>query len=85
MFIAAFRPSDVSLAKSGNGFIGSVVRAAVLGSIIDYVILFADEELRVQIQTDEAIKNGVLFKEGETAYMTFNTVLWFREDEGANR
>ena len=85
VFIAAFRPSDVSLAKSGNGFIGSVVRAAVLGSIIDYVILFADEELRVQIQTDEAIKNGVLFKEGETAYMTFNTVLWFREDEGANR
>ncbi|MGP1457903.1 MAG: ABC transporter ATP-binding protein [Treponema sp.] len=82
--IAAFRPSDVSLAKSGSGFEGTVVRAAVLGSVIDYVVSFAEEEIRVQIQTSEAVKNGVLFKEGETAYMTFNTVLWFPKEEGKN-
>ena len=83
-FIAAFRPSDVLLAKSGRGFAGTIVCAAVLGSVIDYVVSFAEEEIHVQIQTSEAVKNDVLFQEGETAYMTFNTVLWFSNEEGEN-
>lgn len=83
-FTAAFRPSDVTLVKNDSGFEGTVVRAAILGSIIDYVILFADEEIRVQIQTDEALKNSTLFKEGETASIVFNTVLWFPTTEGEN-
>lgn len=83
-FTAAFRPTDVTLVKTSGEFEGTVVRAAILGSIIDYVILFADEEIRVQIQTDEALKNGTLFKEGETASIVFNTVLWFPTTEGEN-
>lgn len=83
-YIAAFRPSEVSLTKNGNGFEGVIIRAAVLGSIVDYIVSFADEEIRVQIQTDEAVKNDALFKKGDKVSMTFNTVLWFPATEGVD-
>lgn len=72
------------LQKAAEIFAGTIVCAAVLDSVIDYVVSFAEEEIRVQIQTSEAVKNDVLFQEGETAYMTFNTVLWFSNEEGEN-
>lgn len=74
---AACRPTDISLSKKTGAFEGIVARMTVLGALIDYVVVFENQELRVQIQTEEAVKQDCVFAEGDKVFLTFNTVLWF--------
>lgn len=76
-WVAGFRPSDVVIAKEGEGLQGRIERASFLGAMMDYLIEVDGARLRTSIETHEAIARGLLFQEGDTCMISFNDLLWF--------
>jgi len=92
--LAAFRPMDAALGRPGargdggqpEGLAAKVLRATMLGPIVDFLVEADGERFRVQARTEEAISPpGGLFREGEDCLLSLLDVKWFprdREEEG---
>ena len=76
-WVAGFRPSDVNLARSGEGLRGVVKRASFLGAMTDYLIDVDGATLRTQLETHEALARDLMFAEGDTCVFTFHDMHWF--------
>ena len=76
-WVAAFRPSDVIITRSGAGLKGIIKRANFLGATMDYMIEIDGEHLRTEIVTHEAISEGLMFNEGEECVVNFRALHWF--------
>ncbi len=83
-WVAAFRPSDVILSRSGDGLAGIVRRASFLGAMMDYLIEVDGAHLRTEIETLSAVSRGLMFAEGEPCTVNFHTLHWF-DDSGEVR
>lgn len=79
--LAACRPSDIELTREDTGTKAEVKRATFLGSTVDYSVSLGGLSLRVQQDTHEAIKNNLLFNEGETCFLKFHNVKSFDLNE----
>lgn len=75
------RPSDILLSKEGKGLLGKICRASFLGAIMDYMIEIDGITLRTEIATNKAIRNNLIFKEGESCLINFHDLVWFNQDE----
>lgn len=77
--LAAFRPMDVSIARPAGtkAAAGTVERMSLLGPIVDYRIRVGRQALRCQVQTEEAVANDLLIKEGEPCALDFHDAKWF--------
>jgi len=80
-WVAAFRPSDVTVNREGNGLKGKVRRANFLGSTMDYAIDIDGETLRTEIETHEAISNNLMFNDGDDIFITFRALHWFDAEQ----
>lgn len=76
-WVAGFRPSDIEIAPQGPGLRGTIRRASYLGAMMHYQIEVDGAQLRINIETHEAITKGLMFKEGETCVISFRDLLWF--------
>ena len=74
---AGFRPSDVRLARDGEGLRGIVRRASFLGAMMDYLIEIDGASLRTSLETHEALTENLMFEEGESCVVNFRSLLWF--------
>ncbi|MBL8966619.1 MAG: ABC transporter ATP-binding protein [Spirochaetaceae bacterium] len=79
--LAGFRPMDAVLDRSGPGASGKVLRASLLGPIVDYRVEVGGATLRIQQLTEEATAKGLVFKEGEACKVRFHDLRWFPESE----
>ncbi|AEV29164.1 ABC-type spermidine/putrescine transport system, ATPase component [Sphaerochaeta pleomorpha str. Grapes] len=79
-FIAGFRPMDVRLAREGEGFDVKITRCTLLGNIVDYHIDIGQVSFRVEAQTEEAIRNNLIFNPGDDCKAVFEEIHWFKED-----
>jgi iron(III) transport system ATP-binding protein len=77
---AGFRPSDVLLARGGEGLPGRIVRASFLGAQVDYLIDIAGTLIRAALPSHECLARGLLFVEGEPCRVGLATVQWFDGD-----
>lgn len=75
------RPSDIILAKSGNGLNGKIARASFLGAVMDYMVEIDGVTLRTEISTNYALQNNLMFEEGESCVVNFHDLLWFSEND----
>ncbi|HBT18328.1 MAG TPA: ABC transporter [Firmicutes bacterium] len=75
--LAACRPFDIELTRENTGMKGEVKRVTFLGATMDYRINLGEKELRIQQDTQEALQNNLLFKEGEDCFLKFYNVAWF--------
>ena len=82
---AGFRPSDVLLARDGDGLPGTIRRASFLGAQIDYLIDIAGARVRAALPSHEALARGLLFTEGEACRVRLAQVQWFAGDLAAAR
>ncbi len=59
--LVAFRPMDVQFTSpdSEHGFVGTVKRVTYLGNQFDYIVQVADQEIRVQQDSFDALQHGV--------------------------
>ena len=78
---AAFRPSDARIYHEGEGLRGTVLRASFLGAMMDYLVDVDGASLRTNIETHEAIANGLMFKDGDNCVVKFNNLLWFEAEK----
>ncbi|MBZ2172256.1 ABC transporter ATP-binding protein [Nitratidesulfovibrio sp. SRB-5] len=76
-WMAGFRPSDVRLARQGDGLRGTVRRASFLGAMTDYLIEVDGASFRTQLDTHEALARGLMFAEGEPCVVGFHDLHWF--------
>ncbi|TYG35507.1 ABC transporter ATP-binding protein [Lonepinella koalarum] len=79
------RPSDIILAKQGNGLRGKIVRASFLGAIMDYMIEIDGITLRTEVSTNKALQNNLMFAESEDCVVNFSDLLWFPESANSAR
>ncbi|GAB1482599.1 ABC transporter ATP-binding protein [Treponema sp.] len=87
--IVAFRPMDLSIFRHeqdalASGAIeiatGKIERTSLLGPIIDFRIRIGEQELRCQIQTEEAVARNVILEEGSLCAVSFHDAKWFKEE-----
>ena len=76
-WVAGFRPSDVNIAKQGEGLKGVVKRANFLGAMMDYLVEVDGTVLRTGIETHVALSSDRIFTEGDTCYVSFKSLHWF--------
>ena len=79
-FTAGFRPSDVILARDGNGLPGIVKRASFLGAQIDYLIDVAGSLIRATQPSHEAVARNLLLAENDVCRISLDSVQWFSGD-----
>ena len=79
-WVAAFRPSDVRIARSGNGLHGVIRRANFLGAMMDYLIEIDGAHLRTSIETHHAIAQDLMFKAGDECSLSFLSLHWFEKE-----
>ena len=77
---AGFRPSDVLLARDGDGLPGIVRRASFLGAQVDYLIDIAGTLIRAALPSHECLDRNLLFVEGDSCRVGLATVQWFDGD-----
>ena len=77
---AGFRPSDVLLARAGDGLPGTVRRASFLGAQVDYLIDIAGTLIRAALPSHECLARNLLFVEGDSCRVSLATVQWFEGD-----
>lgn len=77
--IAGFRPMDAVLAREGDGARAKILRASLLGPIIDYRVEAGGSVFRVQQLTEEAAARDVIFNEGDSCKVSFHDIRWFPE------
>ena len=87
-WLAAFRPSDVSIARPDAGapadaLRGVIRRASFLGSMMDYLVEIDGALLRTALETHEAVTQGLIFREGETCAVRFHSLHWFDANSAA--
>lgn len=80
-WLAGFRPSDVRLARDGEGLNCQVKRASFLGAMMDYLIEVDGAQFRTQVETQEALVRGLMFGESDSCKVSFRAVNWFDNDE----
>ena len=80
---AGFRPSDVLLARGGEGLPAVIRRASFLGAQFDYLIDIAGTTIRAALPSHECIDNGLLFAEGDSCRVRLATVQWFEGEIAA--
>ena len=80
-WVAAFRPSDVAIAKGGPGLRGVVRRANFLGAMMDYLIEIDGTHLRTSIETHHAIARDLILKAGDPVNVDFLALHWFEVDK----
>ena len=79
-WVAAFRPSDVRIARSGDGLHGVIRRANFLGAMMDYLIEVDGAHLRTSIETHHAIAQDLMFKAGDECSLSFLSLHWFEKE-----
>ena len=79
-WVAAFRPSDVRIARGGDGLHGVIRRANFLGAMMDYLIEIDGTHLRTSIETHHAIAQDLMFKAGEECSLSFLSLHWFEKE-----
>ncbi len=77
---AGFRPTDVLLARAGEGLPGTVRRASFLGAQVDYLIEVAGTTLRAALDSRLCLERDLLLREGEHCRIGLRTVQWFDSD-----
>ncbi|MDR0466217.1 MAG: ABC transporter ATP-binding protein [Deltaproteobacteria bacterium] len=88
-WLAAFRPSDVRIARLEEGappadaLRGVVRRASFLGAMMDYLVDIDGAHLRTALETHEAITQGLVFREGEPCAVSFRSLHWFDAQSAA--
>ncbi|MCD8199302.1 MAG: ABC transporter ATP-binding protein [Phascolarctobacterium sp.] len=76
-WVVGFRPSDAQISRSGPGLKGIIKRANFLGDTMDYMIEIDGENMRTELETQQAINENLMFTEGEECYISFRNLLWF--------
>ncbi len=76
-FVAACRPTDIELFTNGALTNGVVKKMIFLGPMIDYRIELGDREIRVQQDTQDALKRGTILSEGAPCGLRFHDLKWF--------
>ncbi len=79
-WVAAFRPSDVRIARNGDGLHGVIRRANFLGAMMDYLIEIDGAHLRTSIETHHAIAQDLMFKAGDECSLSFLSLHWFEKE-----
>ena len=79
--IAAFRPSDIYLSRSGQGTKGKVMRSSFLGATTDLLIKVGEETIRTQINTYEAIADQMMFEDGDECVINFHGLNLYDQSE----
>jgi iron(III) transport system ATP-binding protein len=77
---AGFRPSDVLLARDGeghSGLPGIIRRASFLGAQVDYLIDIAGTLIRAALPSHECLGRNLLFVEGDPCRVSLAAVQWF--------
>ena len=91
-WLAAFRPSDVRIARldetgasaqPANVLRGVIRRASFLGAMMDYLVEIDGALLRTALETHEAITRGLIFREGEKCSVSFRNLHWFDAQSAA--
>ena len=80
--VAGCRPMDIELTRDEGHLAGLVKRVALLGPIIDYRVAVGETEIRVQQDTQEALRDRLVFAEGETCHLCFHDLKWFGGEPG---
>ncbi|MDR2521232.1 MAG: ABC transporter ATP-binding protein [Spirochaetaceae bacterium] len=75
--VAAFRPSDLTISRGGDGLKGKIVRASFLGADMDYLIAVESRIIRSQLNTYTALQNDLILREGDECVVRFIAVTWF--------
>jgi iron(III) transport system ATP-binding protein len=76
-FMAGFRPTDVRLTRQGEGLRGVVRRVSFLGAETDFRIEVDGQIVRTQLDTHQALTDGLLFAEGDACVLGFHGLHWF--------
>jgi len=79
-WVAAFRPSDVRIARSGDGLHGVIRRANFLGAMMDYLIEIDGTHLRTSLETHHAIAQDLMFQAGDECSLSFLSLHWFEKE-----
>lgn len=74
---AGFRPSDVTLSRSGTGLRARVHRASFLGAFTDYQLEVEGQHVRTAVDTQEALAHDLLLREGEECRVWLRGTHWF--------
>jgi iron(III) transport system ATP-binding protein len=77
LLTAGFRPSDVILARTGDGLLGTIRRASFLGAQVDYLIDIAGTLVRAALPSHECLARDLLFVEGDPCRVALASVHWF--------
>ncbi len=77
LLTAGFRPSDVILARTGDGLPGTIRRASFLGAQVDYLIDIAGTLVRAALPSHECLARDLLFVEGDACRVALASVHWF--------
>ncbi|MCQ2381423.1 MAG: TOBE domain-containing protein, partial [Acidaminococcaceae bacterium] len=80
-WVLGFRPSDVTVSRTGEGLKGKITKATYLGSTMDYTIAIDGEHFRTAIETHEALVNNLMFKAGEDCLINFKALHWFDAEQ----
>ena len=79
--VAGCRPYEIGLSHDDTGTRGILKRMIYLGPTMDYRVQIGSIEIRVQQDIDEALRQGVRFREGDTVGLRFLDLKWFDGDE----
>ena len=79
-WVAAFRPSDVTISRADKGLHGIVRRANFLGAMMDYLIEIDGAFLRTSLETHHAIARDLILKAGDTINVQFLALHWFEKE-----
>ena len=79
-WVAAFRPSDVRIARGGDGLHGVIRRANFLGAMMDYLIEIDGTHLRTSLETHHAIAQNLMFNAGDECSLSFLSLHWFEKE-----
>ena len=79
-WVAAFRPSDIRIARGGDGLHGVIRRANFLGAMMDYLIEIDGTHLRTSLETHHAIAQNLMFEAGDECSLSFLSLHWFEKD-----
>jgi iron(III) transport system ATP-binding protein len=77
---AGFRPTDVVLARAGDGIPGTVRRASFLGAQVDFLIEVAGTTLRAALDSRVCLESDLMLREGERCRIGLRAVQWFDSD-----
>jgi iron(III) transport system ATP-binding protein len=78
--VAGCRPYEIGLSHNDSGIQGILKRMIYLGPTMDYRVQIGSNEIRIQQDIEEALGQGVHFREGDTVGLRFFDLKWFDGD-----